>query len=40
MKQIYIGITFCICFLLNFSNDSAQETKTLEWENYTIDNKV
>ena len=40
MKQIYIGITFCICFLLNFSNASAQETKTLAWENDTIDNKV
>src|SRR5690554_3304382 len=40
MKQIYIGLIFCICFLLNFSNASAQETKMLAWENDTIDNKV
>jgi TonB-linked SusC/RagA family outer membrane protein len=40
MKQIYIGLIFCICFLLNFSNASAQETEMLAWENDTIDNKV
>ena len=40
MKQIYIGITFCICFLLNFSNASAQETKRWHGKTIPIDNKV
>ena len=37
---IYIGLIFCICFLLNFSKATAQYGEILSWENDTIDNKV
>ena len=40
MKHIYIGLIFCICFLLNFSKATAQYGEILSWENDTIDNKV
>lgn len=40
MKHINIGLIFCICFLLNFSEAAAQYAEIPTWGNDTIDNKV